>query len=212
MNQYFKIEEGKTLVISLRPNEGCIAKCLSVNGVDVTKDMIDNTYTIESINQDITLSVEFLETPLLLTVKSADNGHIAQEVERGKIYSFIITPYDGWKLESISFNGNNVTSELDGNKYTTPEIFSDSELNIVYKKDETNVIKITNSETEIKVSVAYGRIYIQNNGTVQNISIYNTSGSIVDTEFVGPGTTTIDLPTDKLYFIRIGKETYKVAL
>ena len=211
-NQYYKIEEGKTLVITLRPNEGCVTKCLSVNGVDVTKDMVDDTYTIESVNQNITLSVEFLEIPLLLTIKSAENGHIAQEVEKGKNYSCVITPHDGWKLESVSFNGNNVTSNLNDNKYTTPEILSDSELNIVYKKDVSNAVQKISSDSEIKVSAAYGKVYIQNNGTIQQVSIYNVSGAIVDTESVGHGITTIDLPTDKLYIIKIGNETYKVAL
>ena len=53
---------------------------------------------------------------------------------------------------------------------------------------------------------------IQNTGTIQQVSIYNVSGAIVDTESVGHGITTIDLPTDKLYIIKIGNETYKVAL
>lgn len=206
------VKEGEDVTLSFVPDDGYELKSVVINGVDMTKDVVDNTYTIQSVSQNTTVEVIFAELPVYLAIKSADNGSIAQEIEKGKSYSFVITPSESWDIESVSFNGENVTSQLEGNKYTTPAITYDSELNIVYRQNEASAVKSLKSEGNVKVFASYGKLTVENVGTSTNLSVYSSSGSIVASDSIGIGMTTIDLPTNNIYIIKIGEEIFKVSM
>lgn len=206
------VKEGEDVTLSFKPDEGYELKSVFVNGVDVIGSVENNSYTISAVSQNTTVEVTFVALPVYLTIMSAGNGSIAQEVEKGKVYSFVITPSEGWDIESVSFNGENVTSQLDGNKFTTPAITSDSELNIVYRLNDTNGVNSLKSVSNLKVFASYGKLTIENEGTCTSLLVYSVSGSKVASESVGVGKTTIDLPTNNIYIIKVGKETFKISM
>lgn len=211
-HEIISIKEGDDLKFTIKANDGYYLKSFIVNGEDKTKEITNNSLIISSIKQNTTIDVTFKALSAYLTIKSADNGSIAQEIEKGKAYSFVITPNEGWDIESVSFNGENVTSQLEYNRYTTPAISSDSELNIVYRQQGTINAKSLKSETNVRVSAAYGKLNVDNDGTNTNLSVYSSSGSIVVSEPIGVGTTAIELPTNNIYIVKIGKETFKVSM
>ncbi|MGM9714121.1 MAG: leucine-rich repeat protein [Prevotella sp.] len=206
------VKAGDDVTLSFTPDNGYELKSLEVNGVDVTNKVVNNSYTISSVNQNTSIVVTFAALPVYLTIKSADNGSIAQEVEKGKVYSFVITPNKGWNIESVSFNGKNVTSQLDGNKYTTQPITSDSELNIVYKQDASNGVKALYSECNIRLSASSGKLTIENSGSATSLSVFTLSGTKVASESISTGTNILDLPTDHIYIVKVGKDTFKVSM
>lgn len=206
------VKEGEDVTLSFTSDEGYELKSVIVNGVDVIESVENGTFTISSISQNTSIFVTFTELPVYLTVKSADNGSIAQEVEKGKAYSFVITPSEGWDIESVSFNGENVTYLLDDNKYTTPVITTDSELNIVYRQIDLGDVKTLKNEGNVKVFVSYGKLTIENAGKFTNISVYTTSGTIVANESAETGSTTIELPTYNIYIVKVGEQTFKVSM
>lgn len=206
------IKEGESITIAITPNKGYSLKSLIVNGKDVSTDAVDNTYTIPTINQSISVEVNFAELPIYLTIKSAENGSIAQEVENGKSYTFLITPSKGWQIESISFNGSDVTSRMSKSSYKTPTIIDDSELNIVYKQVESSAIQASKSKSNVKVYASYGKLTVENYGSARNLSIYSISGLKVAFESVGTGSTTLDLPMNNIYIVKVGEETFKISM
>lgn len=127
------VKEGDKVTLSFTPDDGYELKSVVVNGVDVTMDVVDNSYTIQSVSQNTTVEVIFAELPVYLTIKSDENGVLTQEVEKGKEYTFTLATEEGWEIGSIYFNGNDVTSSIVDNKYTTPKISQNSELSVVYK-------------------------------------------------------------------------------
>lgn len=211
-NSSISVKEGESVTLSVTPKDGYCLKSLIVNGTDVINEVKNNIYTIPSINQITTVEVYFEELPPYLTIKSADNGYVSQKANKGDTYSFIILSNDGWEIESISFNGSDVTEQMEGNKYTTPTIMSDSELCIVYKKKNINSINSTRSKTDIKVFASNGTISIQNNGTATNATVYDTSGHIAISKMIGTGISTIELPTNNIYIAKVGHYTFKLAL
>jgi hypothetical protein len=56
---YFILESGKSVEISINPEQGYIIKSVKENGKDCSQNVIDNNYTINGINRDITLEVVF---------------------------------------------------------------------------------------------------------------------------------------------------------
>lgn len=207
------VKEGEDVILTFAPDNGYVLKSVEINGVEVINQVVDNSYTLSSVNRNTSIVVTFAEIPVYLMIRSADNGSIAQEVERGKVFSFVIYPSEGWNIESISFNGENVTSQLlEGNKYTTPTISSNSELNIVYKLDESSAVKGLRSESNVRLFASYGRLTIENAGSTTNLAVFTTYGNKIISESVNPGTTIIDLPTNSIYIVKVGKETYKVSI
>lgn len=204
------VNEGDDVTLSFTPDNGYELNAVYVNDVNVINDVKNNDYKISNITQNTNVIVSFSELPVYLTIKNADNASISQEVEKGKKYNFIITPSEGWSIESVSFNGNNVTSQLNGNKYSTPYIVSDSELNIVYRQNIHTDVKKEQSECYIYASL--GKIKIKNTGEAKNLSIYLVSGNKVMSESIESGTKTIELPINNIYILRIGNETFKVSM
>lgn len=98
----------------------------------INQTVVDGNYIIPPIMQNTDVVVTFEELPIYLTIKSTENGYISQVIEKGNAYSFIITPNENQVIEKVSFNGEDVTNKLVNNIYTTPAIFANSELKIVY--------------------------------------------------------------------------------
>ena len=205
------VKEGEDISFSFSADEGYQLKSLIVNGRDETEKIYNNTYQISSVNENLSIEVTFKELPLSLLIKSADNGTITQLVERGKVYSFVINPCNGWGIESVSFNGENVTEQLKENKYTTPSIIEDSELNIVYK--QLNLTNVTNRrDNNVRVYASNGILKIENNGKRANLSVYSTSGGQIMVDSIEIGTSTFNLPTNAIYLIKVGENVFKVLM
>lgn len=212
VDSYYKYENETSLKFKFIPEDGYNLGSVLINGIDFTSKLSNNEMTYQKASDDMIINVIFSIEKKYLSIKSADNGSIAQEIEKGKSYSFVITPSEGWDIESVSFNGENVTSQLEDNRYTTPAISSDSELNIVYKQEGNTNAKSLKSENNVKVFASYGKLTIENAETSTNLSVYSSSGSIVVSEPIGVGTTAIDLPTNNIYVVKVGKETFKVSM
>lgn len=208
----WSVEDNTSLTLQIVPDEGYVLKNVEINNEDITNEVKNGILQLDCITSDKRIYVNFEKEEILLSIKDAKLGCVSLVAENGKSYSFIITPSEGWDIESISFNGENVTTQLDGNKYTTPVVTSSSELNIVYKQDEANAVKSLKSENNVKVFAAYGKLTVNNTGTRTNLSVYSASGLKVMSESIDAGTTTIDLPTKSIYIIKVGEEIFKVSM
>lgn len=212
VSSYYKFENGSSLEISIVPSEGYSVESITVNGTDVTSKLVDNKLMYSEVSEDMTISVSFSIEKKLLTIKSAENGYISLEVEKGKSCSFSISPNEGWVIESITFNGEDVTSQVSNNKYTTPSVVNNSELIIVYKQDESSAVKSIKKGTMLKVLASNGHITITNSGQRTNVGIYTINGSQVLSDSINTETKNISVPSNNIYIIKVGNETYKVSM
>ena len=156
-----KIEQGDNLTFTFVPNAGCFLQKVTMNGMDVTKYIVDNVFTIEGVESDVTLIVTFEKEDLTLTVKTSEGVEKEIAVEPGQQFTFNLSAYID-NIESVTFNGEDVTSDIETKTesipvwqlvnndidkcsyqlYTTPAITESSELYIKYKvnhpKGDTN--------------------------------------------------------------------------
>ena len=206
------VKEGNDITLTFIPDNGYELKSVVINGEEIVGSIEDNSYTISAISQNTSIVVTFAELPVYLTIKSADSGSLSLEIERGKAYSFVITPNEDWIIESVSFNGTDVTSQLDNSKYTTPSITSNSELSIVYKHDVPSTVKANKGDCNVRVSASFGKLIVENSGSSASLNIYTSSGSKVVSKAIGFGITSVDLPTNIIYIVKVGDETFKVSM
>ena len=68
-----------------------------------------------------------------LSIKHSENGTVKQKITLGRSYTYKITPVNGQILSALYFNGVDVTSEIKGDKFTTPVLNDNATLEVEFK-------------------------------------------------------------------------------
>ena len=142
-----------------------------------------------------------------LTIRMGDGGALRQSVELGKVYIYSIQPDDGWEVNSITFNGNDVTSQLMDGQFSTPVITGNAELNVVFVKRGSGM-KETTANPRIKVYSNGMTITIAGADEQTPVNVYDTGGVLV-TSARGNASFTLD---SGVYLVTVGDDVFKVAL
>ena len=134
------IKAGEDLSLQIIPDEGYHLVSLTVGGNDVTNIVLDGMYTVKNVQADINISATFEEIPIALTIQHAENGYLKQFVQRGSNIKFALVPAEGWKINTVVYNGYDVTSELStNNEYVTPAINADAVLSVSFESTQSAV-------------------------------------------------------------------------
>lgn len=141
------------------------------------------------------------------------NGVVMIKVDREKPYfSLQIKADDGWRIHSVTFNGNDVTAEVstEGN-YTTPAITTNSTLYVIYEKVGSGIVSL--SESRMRV-LAYGNnITIKDASEGERIVVYSVDGREVTAAIAdNHGIVKMALPENQTYIVKGQTKTVKVRL
>ena len=142
-----------------------------------------------------------------ITIRMGDGGVLKQSVDVGQTYTYVVNADEGWEVNTLTFDGKDITSSLLDGQFSTPVITGNSELNVVFKQKDTSV-KAMPSMSEVKVYASNKSITI--NGAEENapVSVYGINGALV-TSAVGNATFTLE---SGVYVVKVGEETFKVRL
>jgi len=208
----FVIEGGKDVEISIIPNNGFHISYASLNGIGITNDIDDTSYTINNINSNYSIKVVFEKNPITLTIQHAENGYIKQIVEDGKSYSFQIESANGWKINTVLYNGQDVTNQLTNDGFfTTPAIAENSTLNVSFESTaESSVLQAYFND--IKVYANGNTIYIKGIKQGETVSVYDLGGSMIKSIVSKCDSIEIPLPNDQVYIVRTTDKVFKVGL
>ena len=143
----------------------------------------------------------------VLTIAYPEGGVIKQKVDNGEILMLQIVPANGWKCNSVTFNGIDVTNQLDANgNYNTPSITADSQLSIVFVKNDGGVESTL--ANDIKVCVNGNTVTILGADEFDDVEIYNTSGINVYNGIE----KSITLDSNGIYILTVEGRTFKFAM
>lgn len=142
-----------------------------------------------------------------ITIRMGDGGVLKQSVEVGQTYTYAVSADEGWEVNTLTFDGKDMTSLLLDGQFSTPVITSNSELNVVFKQIDTNV-KAIPSMSEVKVYASNKNITITGAEENAPVSVYGINGALV-TSAVGNATFTLE---SGVYVVKVGEETFKVRL
>ncbi len=117
-----------------------------------------------------------------LDVTIAGHAMSSNKIAKGQTATVTLTPAEGWKVESVKFNGNDVTADVKNGSYTTPALNTNSTLDAEYAyngnlafADESTVAQIEGSN--IKVSVVGSDIIVNGVAKGDRVDVYSISGS-----------------------------------
>ena len=208
------VNRNQSITLTITPDEGFEIKSVTVNGEDVTDDLYNNTYTLAQIKENKTVEVLFAVEATYLSIQQAEGGSVMQRVERGKTYEYRLSPTNGWRIHSVTFNDEDVTSQLGGdNTFTTPVIESNSSLIVVYERTGGQVTAIGSSrESSIIIQGTSFGVRVLNAEVGDTIHVYNQEGKLLYSEACTSNQVDISLEHDHVYIIKVREKVMKVRI
>ena len=203
---------GSDVEITAVPEAGYHLAALIVNGKNVTAEVTDGSYSIKNIDVNYTIEAEFAETPVRLSLFMAAGGSVDVEVEKNQTFSCFITPDEGWRINTVTFNDKDVIADLtDDNRYTTPAISADSELRVTFEITDSSITTVGCNTVAVKVYVDNtGLVTVEGVESGHVISAYSVNGMFIDTVTSTGGVDTLHLSQRGVYLIKTPTGTYKI--
>ena len=144
-----------------------------------------------------------------LRIKQSDLGYVDQYVKVDEEYTVYIAPEGNRRINTVLFNGEDVTEQLVDGYYTTPIIKGRSVLSVSY--EEINGVKEI-PVSSLKVYGYNGVLYIKDADDNAPLNVYDIDGKLVYNATIANGEATIQLPSSEIYAVKVGERTIKVAL
>lgn len=113
------IMQGDDYVFSIEPSACHVIASVALGEETLTAS--EGMYTIANIQSDTTITVTFETIKYALEITAGENGSVAEaevEVDCGTDYTVTFIPESGYKLSSVSLDGEAVTEGISGNTYT----------------------------------------------------------------------------------------------
>ena len=152
--------------------------------------------------------VEMEMPKIYLTLKFPESGTITHKEVYEKAVDLSFKANEGWEINSVTFNEEDVTAELDedGN-YTTPVLMADAILVVVFEKIDTSIEPIS-EKNDIKVYANNGEVRIVGADAQSEVAIYNSIGALVYKGY----DKTIAHNENGVYILTVEGRTFKFAM
>ena len=131
------------------------------------------------------------------------------EVEENQSVTLQIVPAENHALETVRYNGDDVTTEVVDGSYTTPAMTAPATLDIIFA-DITGLSDVAASA--LRLSVQDGTVTLSGLQPAAVVRIYTLDGTEVRTLRPAASTLQFPLPTGQAYLLRVGDRTFKVVL
>jgi|GEM_PF-2313232 len=202
--------DNQTSTFTIIPSPGYEVATLTYNGANVISQLVNNTFTTPAVVADGTLNVTFKRSIYKISVKLGGKGTMNLSYYYGDTPMFDFTPSSDAKIQSVFFNGVDVTANLVDNIYTMDPITTNGLLEVVFVSTATST---DNAPGQI-ISICKSNNTIQVQGTIagQRLSLYTMNGSLVTTTVAEGNSMSIPFAIKGLYMLRIDNKTFKIAL
>ena len=213
--------------VAFIPDYGCYLKQVLLDGKDVTlKVGIDGLLEVESVTNDLVIVAIFEKIPLVsCIVDVTGNGTVkvngqaisqsldAVSVEKGSAVVLSFTPDVKYKLGSVLLNNQNITGQLKNNEYRIASLTSDiiCQVEFVLIDTSTSIDPVESAIPRVYRS-APRRLAIFGFEVGVPVYVYDGSGRLVALKTIRNSMEEVEVPVDGLYFVRIGKDSFKVVL
>lgn len=212
---YDYIAKGESINIVAEPAAGSELKTLTVNGTDVTEAVSGGIYTIESVEAMLDVRAEFGPAEYVwLSVLQADCGAVSVKVRAGEAAILHISSGTGWKVNSVSLDGTDVTADLgsDG-MLTTAPLRRDATVNVSFEAEsESSVADFGLGDRQVKAYASADAIRLEGLGDGELVSVYNMAGvKLAEKRASGPEMSFTGLEK-AVYLVKTSQKAIKIAL
>ena len=187
------------------------APCGSYSYELIYKQVGDEEEHVLPISEEVTTLGCEGEDPLVLTILDGANGKTNLQLDPTKSFKFRFVPDESWLIGSVSFNGEDVTNQLQEGFFEVPGLVKNSTLSVVYR------IKVTSpaprlSNTWVRVWTNEGNLIIKDAPLGSDVTITDMAGSAVYSGKVTFDEMTIDSIGSGIFLVNVAGEVFKVSL
>ena len=178
---------------------------VSIGTVTITATTTDGSDL--SASCEVTVEQKMVE----LTIQSSYyNNIVIYELPGTEKMIKIYATDEVYKLNSVWFNGEEVTNEVVDGVYTTPVLEEDAYINISFIIPTGLQDAMSNSR--IKAYGYKGDVVVVGCERGENIAIYDVDGVMLRSVYATSNTMRIAMPTDAVYVVQVSDMAVKVAL
>ena len=159
------------------------------------------------IKEDMEMNGQMYYTTL--SVNQAGDGYVKHYVKADEPYTLFIGSETGMRINTVLFNGENVTDRLVDGYYTTPTITRPSKIVVSFEQDPDG-ISYAPADDNLHVYGTEGSLYVSGLAEPQGMSVYTLDGKLISTQTI-EGDTKLKL-NEGIYIIKVGERTFKVQL
>ena len=206
-----EVDYGGNAVVTVTPYTGYLLEKLICNGDDVTSEVNNGEYHINNVEANYALEASFREAPVTLTIRMGDGGAMGAKVEKYNQFTCAIVPEEGWQLNSVVFNGNDVTSQVSNGTYTTPSLTSNATLSISFE----HPVSIASPHATASRMKAYvsgdGQLHIMDAIPGEPITVVTADGKNMTRLTANGSQLTLPLSSRGIYVIHTPSKDVKVS-
>ena len=211
LNEIYEIDMRKEAVLTIEPNDGYRLKSLIVNDIDVTAQVKDNHYVIESVLQNYTVKAEFTENPVNLDISTGNGVYVGIGVEKYISCECRIEVEDGWKLNTVLFNGKDVTADVINGIYRIAGLTANATFVVSVEKDTPTGGKTSDVGSHLKAwATGDGILHVEGLEKGNRFEIYNAEGKQINLCISDGNHQQIPLPSHGIYIVRTPQKIVKL--
>ncbi len=206
------IFEGSDFEFFVFPEDGNVVSSITFEGQDITSSLVNHKLTISDFkgDGDGVLKIEFApEADATLVVKGADTHAVRHTYKEGTSAVVELQPEDGWKIHSVTYNGEDVTDRLENNVFMTEPLHGENNLNMVLVSNSTvDIEAVSAAGSQVRISVNRNTVSIIGLDEDEPVSVYDVSGKTIYTGF----DRSVTLKSGEAYILTTPSKTFKVAI
>ena len=134
-----QVDYGKSITFNFYPDSGSYIARIVVDGNNIP---VSDSYTFTNVNSDHTIDVYFEKKPTYTITATAEAGGTIEpsgeiSVEEGNDITFTITPDNGYQIEKVEVDGNNIGVV---NKYTFENVNANHTIKAYFKEQTVSYV------------------------------------------------------------------------
>lgn len=176
-----------------------------------TNELVDNRFTIDPMPENGELFVRFDDALVDVDIVQTEQGIVTLSVAKNHSLRYQIQPDEGWRVNSLTFNGEDITDQIQQGTYIdTPVLREKSTIRIAYEQAGTGVK--TMGDSKVKVLGYDGGIVVDHASEGQTVSVYTLDGRLVRSVTIKHAQHTIPLTAGQVYIVKVAEKTIKIRL
>jgi len=201
---------GAAKTFTFAPNPGYAIATVSYAGVDVKSQIINNQYTTPAVNANTTLNVTFQKIQYKVSIQTGGFGVMNLYYDYGATPSFDFTPSIGSKIQTVFYNGVDVTASLVGSVFNVPAITANSTLVVNFVSLPTGLG--AGLEKQVRVYSLHSEIIVEGIPEGKEVTLYSVTGVPLQTVKSHGEQIILQAKSNAVYLLRTASRTYKVIL
>lgn len=204
LNGQQSFNKGDELELVFLPSKGYYVESVLINGVEMVSELINNSLQLQKVVEDVNVEVNFSLPKMNVKLAVGDGGSYLIPVEYGKSLTIGLSPNNGWCLQTVYVDGNDLTTSVVDGNLELKSIEKNTEISAVFflASGVQNIEK-----PQPRVRIVGNAISVDNVDDVGKIEYYDMKGTLL-----ARGTKTFRINNKGGYIIKYGQIKFKVLI